>query len=104
MLGDILNRLTDPATAAEVFALVATQAMRKRVAAAARAEGAEPGAFVAARVRHLLDHGGEEVWLDLVGAMAGTPQPAAAALARVLEWSFPDAARVRVMHTGAEPG
>lgn len=103
MLGDILNRLTDPTTAEEVLAVVATPALRQRVAAAVHAEGVEPGKLVAARVRHLLDHGGEEVWLDLVGAMANTPQPAAAALERVLAWSFPDPARVRITRTGAEP-
>ncbi len=102
MLGDILNVLTDPTRAEAMLAVVAEAAMRERIAAAAATEGTSAGALVAARVRHLLDHGGEEVWLDLVGAMADTPQPAAAALARVLAWSFPETAAVRITRIGAE--
>ena len=48
-----------------------------------------PGAYVAATVRHLLDHGSEEIWLDLVGKMANSPQPGAAALEAILLRAFP---------------
>lgn len=100
MLGDIPNGLANPECAAEVLAVVASPAMQARVAAAAAAEGVEPVALVAVRVRHLLDRGGEEFWLDLVGAMANTARPAAAALDRILAWSFPDRARVGVTRAG----
>ena len=34
------------------------------------------GDRVAARVRHMLDHASEDVWLDLLGRMSGSPNPA----------------------------
>ncbi|MDE2334518.1 MAG: hypothetical protein KGK10_08280 [Rhodospirillales bacterium] len=98
MLGDILDELTNPTRADAVLAIVAEPTVRQRITAAAAAEGVEEGALVAARLRHLLDHGGEEMWLDLIGAMANTPQPAKVALERVLAWSFPEPQRVRVTH------
>ena len=46
--------------------------------------GNDRGAFVARAVRHVLDHAGEEVWLDLIGVMARTSEPGGAALGVVL--------------------
>ena len=96
MLGEILDGLTDPARAAGVLDLVGGPAMRGRVHEEAARDGLPVGALLASRVRHLVEHGDEEVWLDLVGAMAGSPQPAAAAVERVLARAFPDPVRVRV--------
>ena len=104
MLGDILASLTNPASAEEVLGVVAKGPVRDRINAAAAAEGHPVGDLVAAKVRHLLDHGSEEVWLDLVGVMANSPQPAAAAVERVLARAFPDPARTRITRTGRSQG
>ncbi|MBB5695285.1 hypothetical protein [Muricoccus pecuniae] len=96
MLGEILGGLTDPMRAEEILLFVGQPGMRERVEEAAAKDGVPVGALVASKVRHLVDHGDEEVWLDLVGAMAGSPQPAAAAVERVLARAFPDPVRVRL--------
>ena len=89
MLGDILGGLTDTASAERVLADIGSPELLARVRQEAAAGGLSPGAFVAARVRHMLDHAGEEVWLDLLGLMSGSPQPGAAALAAMLYRAFP---------------
>ena len=43
----------------------------------------------AAAVRRVLDHAGEEIWLDILGAMARTPEPGAAALGIILAKALP---------------
>ena len=100
MLGDILQGLTDDTTAEAVLAAVSQPGICDRIERAAAADAIPVGTLVARRVRHLLDHGGEDVWLDLVGAMSGTPQPASAAVDRILARAFPDPVRVRVTRTG----
>ena len=89
MLGNILGGLTNAAAAEEILAAIGDEALLKRVKAAAEANVVTPGTYVAATVRHLLDYGGEEVWLDLVGKMANSPQPGAAALQAILARAFP---------------
>ena len=96
MLGEILRGLTDAAQAEEVLSIVGRPEMRARIAQMAAADDVALGALVASKVRHLVEHGDEEVWLDLVGAMANAPQPAAAAVERILARAFPDPVRVRV--------
>ncbi len=89
MLGNILGGLTNAAAAEETLAALGDEALLERVKQAAEANVVTPGTYVAATVRHLLDHGGEEVWLDLVGKMANSPQPGAAALQAILARAFP---------------
>ena len=89
MLGDILRDLTDPAAAEDVLAAVGEPGIVERVRRDAAAEGVGVGALVAAKVRHMLDHAGEDVWLDLVGRMAGSPRPGVAALETMLSRAFP---------------
>ena len=93
MLGEILQGLSDPARAEEFLTVVGRPEIRTRIERAAAADGVAVGALVAGKVRHLVDHGGEEVWLDLIGAMSGSPQPAAAAIDRVLARAFPEPTR-----------
>jgi hypothetical protein len=100
MLGDILNGLTNPDTAEAMLAVVGNPSIRDRIDAAAAAQGTTVGELVATKIRHLVDHGSEEIWLDLFGVMANAPQPAAAAIERLLASAFPDPARVRVTHNG----
>lgn len=101
MLGDILAGLTDPARAEAVAEAVATPALLLRIREAAAAEGAAAGALIASRVRHAVEHGGEEAWVDLMGAMAGSPQPGAAAVTRLLGRAFPAPERVRITRSPA---
>ena len=89
MLGNILAGLTNTVVAAEVLAAIGDQALLERVKAAAHENEVTPGAYVAATVRHLLDHGSEQIWLDLVGKMTNSPQPGAAALQAILARAFP---------------
>lgn len=96
MLGNILSHLTDPATAEAALAVVSEPELRHRIASAAAAESCPVGALVAGKVRHLLDHGGEDLWLDLLGAMSGSPQPGAVAINRIMAQAFPDPVRVRI--------
>ena len=89
MLGNILGGLTNAAAAAELLSAIADDALLERVNRAAEENGVTPGTYVAATVRHLLDHGSEEIWLDLVGKMANSPQPGAAAVQAILARAFP---------------
>ena len=89
MLGNILGRLTNEAAAGDMLSFIADAALLKRVQVAAAESSVSAGAYVAATIRHLLDHGGEEVWLDLVGKMANSPQPGVAALNAILSRAFP---------------
>jgi hypothetical protein len=89
MLGNILGGLTNPASAAQVLADIADEPLLERVKAAADENSVTSGTFVAATVRHLLDYGSEEIWLDLVSKMANSAQPGAAALHAILAHAFP---------------
>ncbi len=89
MLGQILQALIDPHSAEAVLAQVGTQEICQRVERAATAHGVSVGSMVAHKVRHLVDHGGEDVWLDTIGAMSGSPQPGVVAVQRLLSRAFP---------------
>ena len=96
MLGDILGGLTEAASAEGVLAAVGSPEVLERMRRDAAAEGVPAGALVAARVRHMLDHAGEDIWLDLLGLMSGSPQPGAAALAAMLSRAFPAPIAIRI--------
>ncbi len=89
MLGQILQGLTDADMAETVLADVGGHELRQCIERAAAAARLPVGVLVANRVRHLLDHGSEDVWLDLIGAMSATPSPGAAAVQRILAHAFP---------------
>jgi hypothetical protein len=101
MLGELLAELADAARAERALAEFADAAALARVQEAAQAHGVATGAYVATAVRHLLDHGGEELWLDLIGRMSGSPQPGAAAMLAILARAFPDPVRVRITRSHA---
>jgi hypothetical protein len=90
MLGDILSGLTDAASAEGILVAIGSPGVVARVQRDAAAEGVAVGTLVAMKVRHMLDHAGEDVWLDLLGRMSGSPQPGAAALEAMLARVFPD--------------
>jgi hypothetical protein len=90
MLGEILGPMTEADSAEAMLASLGRPGILARVREGARAEGLGAGAFVAARIRHVLDHAGDEVWLDLLGRMSGSPEPGLAALEILLLRAFPD--------------
>lgn len=96
MLGQIIGALTNPDMAEDVVTSVGNPEIVDRIRTAATSEGTEAGSLIASKVRHLIDHGGEAIWLDLLGVMSNTPQPGPAALDRILSYAFPDPVRVRV--------
>jgi hypothetical protein len=101
MLGHIIDGLTDATTAEAVASAVATPEILVRITAVAEASAVPAGAVIAAKVRHVVEHGGEDIWLDLLSQMSGSPQPGAATVERVLAYAFPDPVRVRVRQVPA---
>lgn len=100
MLGDILGALTDAASAEEGLAAIGSLDVVERVRRGAAAEGVDVGAFVAATVRQMLDYAEEEVWLDLLGRMAGSPRPGVTALEVILVRAFPERVSASVARHG----
>jgi hypothetical protein len=96
MLGEIIAGLTDATIAEDVATSVARPEIIERIRSAAASSDMPIGPVIANKVRHVIDHGGEDIWLDLVSQMSGSPQPGAAAVERVLAYAFPDPVRVRV--------
>ena len=96
MVGDIIGALTDTTSAEDAVTLLGRPDLLARVHAASQAEGVQIGPLVAAKVRHMVEKGSEDISLDLVGVMAGSPQPGAAAVERALAYAFPPATRVRI--------
>ncbi len=101
MLGEIICGLTNATTAEEVIAAVASPELMQRIRATAVAEGTQVGALVASMMRQLIDHGAEDIWLDLLGVMSGSPQPGAAAIEQTIAHAFPDPIRVRIKRNGS---
>jgi hypothetical protein len=96
MLGNILNGLTDAASAEEVLDGLCGSDVMERVRHDAAAEGIAAGALVAAKIRHMLDHAGEDVWLDLLGLMSSAPRPGVTALEAMLARVFPNPVAPRI--------
>ncbi len=90
MLGNILDALTDAASAEEALAAIGEPGVVERVRQGAAAEGVGVGMFVASTVRQMLDYAEEDVWLDLLGRMSGSPRPGVAALEAILARAFPE--------------
>ena len=101
MLGEIVRGLTNAATAEAIIADVGRPEILARIQATSQADAVPVGTLVASSVRHVIEHGGEEIWVDLIGVMAGSPQPGAAAIDRMLAYAFPDPVRVRIKRSGA---
>jgi hypothetical protein len=95
MLGEIVGGLTNAALAEGVITAIGKPEILQRVRAASEADGVSIGTLVASKVRHVVEHGGEDIWVDLIGVMSGSPQPGAAAVERMLAYAFPDPVRVK---------
>ena len=46
-------------------------------------------ALVVSKVRHFVEYGSEDIWLDLIDSMSGSPQPGAA-IERARSYAFPE--------------
>lgn len=90
MLGDILHALTDPATAEDLLTAIGGADIVDQIRQEASVAGVGTGAFLAAKFRHVLDQAGDEVWLDLLGRMARSPEPGLVVLQAMLARTFPD--------------
>ena len=97
MLGNILGALTDAASAEEALVAIGDPGVVERARRGAAAEGVGVGMFVASTVRQMLDYAEEDVWLDLLGRMSGSPRPGVVALEAMLARAFaePVAAALR---------
>ncbi len=91
MLGDLLAALARPDHAAALLEQLAEPALLQRVKARAAQDGVSEGDCIAGTVRHMIEHADEALWLDMIGRMARSPQPGAAALQLILSRGFPDA-------------
>ncbi|MGD0635276.1 MAG: hypothetical protein ABSA13_13530 [Beijerinckiaceae bacterium] len=100
MLGEIVWGLTNAATAGDVILAVG----RPDIVESAQREAADHhltiGALVSSKIKHIVDHAGEELWLELLGAMSNSPQPGAAAIERLLVRAFPTTAKTSTTGTG----
>ena len=92
MLGIILSGLTDAASAEDTLTAFGSPDVVERARREAATEGVAVGDRVVARIRNMLDHASEDVWLELLGRMSGSPRPGAAALEAMLDYAFPDSA------------
>ncbi|WP_287995632.1 hypothetical protein [Acidiphilium sp.] len=88
MFGTILGALTDASSAEEALAAIGDPDVVERARRGAAVEGVGVGAFVATTVRQMLDYAEEDVWLDLLDRMSGSPRPGVAALETMLARAF----------------
>jgi hypothetical protein len=103
MLGIILRSLSDPAEAEAALCELGDPRILERVRADALAEGTTIGIFTARAVRHVLDHASEEIWLDLLGAMARTPKPGVVALGIILRKALTESPPLPSVPMGSQP-
>ena len=89
MLSNILGALTDATSAEEALAAIGDPDIVERVRRGAATEGVGVGAFVAGTVRQMLDYAEEDMGLDLLGRMSGSPRPGVVALEAMLARAFP---------------
>lgn len=101
LLGTLMDRLElegDATTALEalgdIVLFAEVQAMGDRY-------DESPGAYVANAARRFAQLGSDEDWLNLMTVMERSPNPAHAALEKILRWSLKhDAAEASHQHTG----
>ncbi|HQT64032.1 MAG: hypothetical protein B7Z75_13960 [Acidocella sp. 20-57-95] len=84
MLGMILSKLADPSQAEAALAALNDETILAQIKARAEGENTTVGEFTSRAVSRVLNQASEEIWLDLLGKMAGTPEPGTAALAVIL--------------------
>jgi len=76
LLGDLLGRFRDDASAAEALLALGDLRLVAAVRGHAAAEGLEPGAFVARAVRRYAEGASDDEWITLLGTLARSADPA----------------------------
>jgi hypothetical protein len=100
VLGQIVGGLTNAATAGDVILAVGRPDIVESAQREAEDGRVTVGALVSSKIRHIVDHAGEELWLELLGAMSNSPQPGAAAIERLLVRAFPTTAKTSATGAG----
>lgn len=85
MLGDILARLTDEATAVETILGAGDLTFLVAVTEQAAADGLDLGACVVQTVQRYTNEANDEEWVTLIGLMNRTDDPGAICLKRAFE-------------------
>ena len=85
MLGDILAKLTDEATAVETILAAGDLTLLAAVKERAVTDGLALGACVVQTVQRYTNEANDEEWVTLIGLMNRTNDPAAICLKRAFE-------------------
>jgi hypothetical protein len=85
MLGDLLSRLDDEATALEAIAGAGDPKLLATAQEMASAEGLDLGAYVTQAVQRYFNEASSEEWLTLMGLLNRAPDPGAVCIKRALE-------------------
>jgi hypothetical protein len=84
MLGDLLSRLTDEATALEAIAGLGDLKLLTEAQELAAAEGLDLGSYVAQAVERYANEASNEEWTTLMGLLNRTQDPGAICIKRAL--------------------
>lgn len=87
-LGSLIARLESDDDAAAALEALGDVVLFARVCAVAQQFDETPWAYVGGAVRRFAAAASSEDWLDLVGALGRTSDPARATLERILAWSI----------------
>ena len=87
-LGNLIARLENDDAAADALEALGDVVLFARVCVIAQQFDESPGAYVGGAARRFAAVASSEDWLDLVGALSRTSDPARAALAKILAWSI----------------
>jgi hypothetical protein len=85
MLGDLLSRLTDEATALEAIAGAGDLKLLSEAQELAAAEGLDLGSYVTQAVQRYAHEASNEEWTTLIGLLNRTQDPGAICIKRALE-------------------
>jgi hypothetical protein len=88
MLGDLLVKVEQAASAGQVAGLLDDLKLITRVAAVTAAQGTDPDAYVVAAVRRFERDATSEDWVSLMGATSRDVDPGKACLQRMVEWAL----------------
>ncbi len=84
LLGDLLNRFSDPRIAEDALARLEDLKLVTDVTVKADAAGLSTGAYAAECVEHYADTASDEEWTTLMGQMGRTDDPGSVLLRRAL--------------------
>jgi hypothetical protein len=84
LLGDLIERLSDPVIAAEMLLSLEPLALAARVEEQARRENMAAGEYLARAVDRFVAVADDEEWLTLIGHMSRSHRPGSILLQRVV--------------------